>query len=245
MTDKSKNILITIISTIIATIIYLAIYACFLAIPIIGYNKMKDIPENENDYSEWTIFYLVQLIVNAIYALTPIFTMVVSCCSKKISTAFGSLVYGLQTLVYLGVGIAGIVLYVNGKDKNVFGNEWKSDTLNVVENNYKCCFAQDGYARSECQCHIDPEYNTTELFGNVSYNITDIYEGSEEVAPVGGAYRKCGECSEKFFNLNDGFLITCIVLDFVICCCCGGSTTKTASQKEENDTDDEKSVLVA
>ena len=135
------NILITLISTIICTIVYVIIYIIFIAIPILGYLDMKDIPESENDYSEWKLFYFIQLIVNSIYVFMPVFLIILSFFANTISTCIGTVIYGLQTLVYLTLGIGGIVLYLFGEKHNIFGKEWNSETLDIIEDSYKCCFS--------------------------------------------------------------------------------------------------------
>ena len=211
-------------SDFISVLVYLIVDILFVGVPIVGYVKLKDMPEAENDYSEWKGFYLAQFIVNLIYVVLPFMVMFSGFLSEKLALKVSSFFYGIQTFVYLALGIAGSVLYTNGQSNNVFGKGWNSETLDVVEDSYKCCFSYNGFARPDCVCQIESAYNTTERFGEVNYNISDIYANTTEIVNKNVDHdTNCKECYDKFFNVNDGFMISSIVIDFLNCCCSVGS----------------------
>lgn len=230
-------------------VLYIGIIVISLTIPIMGYTEIDSIPRNTpNDYSEWTDIYLTHIIMHCIYFFSPIALEILGIFMKRTSQILSSLIYGISGLAYFAIGIASIVLYLQGK-KNEFGKEWNEETIESVEKEYNCCFSLNGYARPDCVCDIAKEYNTTERFGNVVYNISSLYvEGSEnqseqnenENKEVEGS-KKCFECSLQFEDVNQWKLIFMMVMDFVFCCCCGGTTVEKAkggkSEKKKNNDD--------
>ena len=229
---------------IIPIIYFIILGGYYVVVSAIYYDELTILKgAEENDYSEWRIFFFVEMMAGCIYILVMVFVILLRFVTTKAFAYFNIVVFVTQLVVFLTTAIVAIVLVFIGNTNNEFG-KWnktfmkENDIVQKIEEKYECEFIYP----IEDSSYSEEDYSINPV------NVKDIYVAESNNNETSTEEEEKENCEDAFTDRFISTIISHCIMDlafaFSAIVMSGKSGFDIYQMQSESENQNEKQALI-